>query len=48
MAKGGDNPSPYVVVCMQETEMMVALLLDITSSLEELAMGIRGELNMTD
>merc|ERR1711976_25309 len=41
-------PSPYDIVCSQECEKMNSLLLVISSSLEELYMGLDGALNMTD
>lgn len=41
------DPNPYQIVCLQESERMNKLLLEISTSLEELDLGIQGALNMT-
>jgi dynein heavy chain len=40
--------SPYVVVCLQECERMNTLIFTIRSSLTDLDMGLKGQLNITD
>merc|ERR1711990_1257362 len=40
--------SPYVVVCLQECERMNTLLFTIRTSLTDLDMGLKGQLNITD
>lgn len=40
--------TPYVVVCLQESERMNTLLGEIGSSLTDLDAGLRGALNITD
>jgi dynein heavy chain len=40
--------SPYVVVCLQECERMNTLIFTIRTSLTDLDMGLKGQLNITD
>jgi dynein heavy chain len=40
--------TPYVVVCLQETERMNTLIFTIRSTLEDLDAGMKGTLNITD
>ena len=40
--------SPYVVVCLQECERMNMLNFTIRKSLEDLAAGLSGALNVTE
>lgn len=40
--------TPYVVVCLQESERMNTLLIEIRTSLNDLDAGLRGALNITD
>jgi dynein heavy chain len=46
-AKAKDK-TPYVVVCLQETERMNTLLVEIRTSLSDLDAGLKGTLNITD
>lgn len=40
--------TPYVVVCLQETERMNTLIFTIRTSLEDLDAGMKGQLNITE
>jgi len=40
--------TPYVVVCLQECERMNLLVFTIRKSLEDLAAGLSGALNVTE
>jgi dynein heavy chain len=40
--------TPYVVVCLQESERMNVLLKEIRNSLNDLDAGLKGTLNMTE
>jgi len=40
--------TPYVVVCLQESERMNVLLKEIRKSLQDLDAGLKGTLNMTE
>lgn len=46
--KNEEIPSPYDIFCIQECEKMNQLLEDISTSLEDLYLGLEGALNMTD
>lgn len=51
--KSGDDaltypPTPYQNVALQEMETMSVLLTEILTTLDELELGLKGELNMTD
>lgn len=46
-AKATDR-TPYVIVCLQECERMNTLIFTIRSSLTDLDMGLKGQLNITD
>ena len=43
-----DEPGPYHTVFLQECELMNALVLKMISSLEDLDLGFRGELTMSE
>eukprot|EP00698_Gefionella_okellyi_P011840 TRINITY_DN3147_c1_g1_i1.p1 TRINITY_DN3147_c1_g1~~TRINITY_DN3147_c1_g1_i1.p1 ORF type:complete len:4456 (-),score=1211.74 TRINITY_DN3147_c1_g1_i1:43-11907(-) len=43
-----DKPSPYITVCLQECARMNLLLSTIRQSLQDLDLGLKGELQMSD
>jgi len=47
-AKNTGEPDPFWIVCLQECERINNLILVIKSSLTELDMGLKGQLNITD
>lgn len=44
----GELPDPFWIVCLQECERMNILISTIKTSLIELDMGLKGQLNITD
>lgn len=47
-AKVTGDPDPYWTVCLQECERINILTFTIKTSLIELDMGLKGQLNITD